>query len=110
MAYAQGSVVLVDDPYKRGSRPFLVVSNASRPFHGQDYTLAVMTTSAFADAVELAPNDVVAGGLTAYPSFIKPWSLHEFEHKEIHRKVAQVSDDVIRDVADGITRFVEPNA
>lgn len=108
MAYTQGAVVLVDDPYKRGSRPFLVVSNDKRPFHGQDYTLAVMTTSAFSDAVKLTPSDVVKGSLHTHPSYIKPWSVHEFEHGDIHRNVAHVSEAVIQEVADGIMRFVEP--
>lgn len=107
MAYKQGSVVLVDDPYKQGRRPFLVVSNETRPFYGQDYTLAVMTTTEFTEAVRLTADDVIEGKLDTYPSYIKPWSLHEFEHGEIHRRVAQVSDDVIRAVADGITRHVE---
>jgi mRNA interferase MazF len=107
MAYKHGSVVLVDDPYKGGRRPFLVVSNETRPYYGEDYTLAVMTTTKFEEAVQLTPDDVIKGDIDRYPSYIKPWSLHEFEHREIHRRVAQVSDDVIRAVADGITRHVE---
>ena len=35
--------------------------------------------------------------------------VHAFEHAEIDRRVAQVSADVIRAVADGVTRFLEPN-
>lgn len=75
MAYPQGSVVLVDDPYKRGRRPFLLVSNDTRPYYGEDYTLAVMTTTEFSKAVRLDADDVVAGRLNTYPSYIKPWSL-----------------------------------
>lgn len=110
MAYKHGSVVLVDDPYKDGSRPFLVASNDARPYYGQDYTLAVMTTTKFDEAVRLDAEDVVQGSLHTYSSYIKPWSLHEFRHDEIHQRVAQVSNDVIADVADGIARFVEPRS
>lgn len=109
MAYKHGSVVLASDPYKGGSRPFLVVSNDTRPYYGQDYTLAVMTTTEFEEAVRLDAGDVIAGGMNTYPSFIKPWSLHEFEHGELHRRVAQVSDDVLRQVADAAHEFMEPN-
>ena len=109
MAYKHGSVVLASDPYKGGSRPLLVVSNDTRPYHGQDYTLAVMTTTEFDAAVRLDANDLIAGGIDRYPSYIKPWSLHEFEHHELHRRVAQVSDEVLRRVADGAHEFMQPN-
>jgi mRNA-degrading endonuclease toxin of MazEF toxin-antitoxin module len=107
MAYKHGSIVLIDDPYKDGRRAFLVVSNDTHPYYGQDCTLAVMTTTEFEEAVKLTAGDVVEGKLDGYPSYIKPWSLHEFYHWEIQHRVAQVSDDIIRAVADGITRHVE---
>lgn len=109
MAYKHGSVVLVDDPYKGGRRPFLVVPNDTRPYYGEDYTLAVMTTTEFEEAVRLTPSSVTEGGLNIYPSYIKPWSLHEFEHEEIHRRVAQVSDTVLHRVADAAHEFMEPS-
>lgn len=108
MAYKHGSVVLVTDPYKDGNRPFLVVSNDTRPYYGEDYTLAVMTTTEFEEAVRLDAADVVEGHLDVHPSYIKPWSLHEFEHDEIHRRVAQVSDTVLQHVADAAYGLMEP--
>ncbi|MFC4989352.1 type II toxin-antitoxin system PemK/MazF family toxin [Saliphagus infecundisoli] len=108
MAYAHGSVVIVDDPYKRGRRPFLVVSNDTRPYFGEDYTLAVMTTTEFSEAVQLNANDITEGRLNTFPSFIKPWSVHEFDHDEIDRRVAHVSNEVLDDVADAAYGFIEP--
>lgn len=108
MAYKHGSVVIAPDPYKGGNRPLLVVSNETRPYYGQDYTVAVMTTTEFDEAVRLDAGDVTAGGMNVYPSFVKPWSLHEFEHGEIHRRVAQVSDTVLQQVADATYEFIEP--
>lgn len=108
MAYKHGSVVIAPDPYKGGNRPLLVVSNETRPYYGQDYTVAVMTTTEFDEAVRLDAGDVTAGGMNVYPSFVKPWSLHEFEHGEIHRRVAQVSDTVLQQVADAAYEFIEP--
>lgn len=109
MTYKHGSVVLVEDPYKQGHRPFLVVSNDTRPYYGRDYTLAVMTTTEFDEAVALTADEVIEGGLNNYPSYIKPWSLHEFYHSEIYRRAAQVSDDMLRRVADVAHGFMEPN-
>lgn len=67
-----------------------------------------MTTREFSEAVQLDAADVIEGRLSTYPSFIKPWSLHEFDHDEIDRRVAQVSDEVLHDVADAAYGFIEP--
>lgn len=107
MAYAQGSIVLIENPYADGLRPVMVVSNAERPYQGEQYTIAVVTTTERDEAVRLGSDDLIEGSLNVFPSFINPWSVHEFERTEIDRRVAQVSDDVIRAVADGITRYVE---
>jgi hypothetical protein len=85
-----------------------VVSNETRPYYGRDYTLAVMTTTELDEAVILTAADVIEGGLNSHPSYIKPWSLHEFYHSEIYRRVAQVSDDILRQVADAAHEFMEP--
>lgn len=44
MAYAQGSVMLAPASFKGGLRPYLVLSNVDRPFFGEEYTVAVVTT------------------------------------------------------------------
>lgn len=108
MAYKHGSVVVAEDPYKPANRPFLVVSNSTRPYYGADYTLAVITTTGFEEAVQVNSNDVTEGHLNVYPSYVKPWSLHEFEHAEIDRRVAQVSDTILRQVADAAYGFMKP--
>lgn len=107
MAYAQGSLVLVKNPYANGLRPVLIVSNSDRPYQGKQYTVAIVTTTERDEAVGLADEDIVEGSLNVYPSFVDPWSLHEFEHGEVDRRVGRVSNDVVRAVADGIYRYVE---
>ena len=68
-----------------------------------------MTTTDRDEAVRLEAGDITEGAINVFPSFVHPWSVHEFEHTETDRRVAQVSADVIRAVADRITRYVEPN-
>jgi mRNA-degrading endonuclease toxin of MazEF toxin-antitoxin module len=109
MAYAQGSIVLVENPYADGLRPVMIVSNDERPYQGKQYTVAIVTTTERSEAVQLAGDDLTEGSLNADPSFVNPWSVHEFEHVEIDRRVAQASDDVIRAVGGGVARYVEPN-
>lgn len=90
MAYAQGSIVIVENPYADGRRPVMIVSTTDRT-----------------EAVRLDTADLTEGEIDVYPSFVNVWSLHEFEHDDIGRRVAQVSNDVVRAVADGIARYTE---
>ena len=102
MAYAQGSVVLAPATFKSGVRPYLVVSNRNRPFFGDRYTVAVITSTERETAVELTADSLTEGELKTYPSYVSPWSLHVFPHQEITKRVGQVDDSTMTTVADGI--------
>ncbi|WP_379776185.1 type II toxin-antitoxin system PemK/MazF family toxin [Haloarcula pelagica] len=102
MAYAQGSVVLAPATFKSGVRPYLVVSNRNRPFFGDRYTVAVITSTKRAQAVELTVESLIDGELKTYPSYVSPWSLHVFPQQEITKRVAQVDDATMTAVADGV--------
>ena len=108
MTYAQGSVVISDNPFAPGFRPFLVVSNSLRPYQGEEYTTAIITTTERDTAVRFEADDLTEGAINDYPSFVNPWSLHVLQHEEVDRRVAQVSPGVIRAVGEGIARYVEP--
>jgi len=99
MAYAQGSVVVAPATFKGGLRPYLVVSNRNRPFYGDRYTVAVITSTERSEAVELDSASLTAGELKTYPSYVSPWSLHVFPHHEIRKRVAQVEATTMKRVA-----------
>jgi mRNA interferase MazF len=102
MAYAQGSVVLAPATFKTGVRPYLVVSNQNRPFYGERYTVAVITSTERDAAVELLAASLSEGELKTYPSYVSPWSLHVFPHQEITKRVAQVERETMETVANTI--------
>lgn len=102
MAYAQGSVVLAPATFKSGIRPYLVVSNQNRPFYGDRYTVAVITSTERETAVELSAESLTEGELKSYPSFASPWSLHVFPDHEIGKRVAQVDEKTMKTVAAAI--------
>jgi mRNA-degrading endonuclease toxin of MazEF toxin-antitoxin module len=102
MAYAQGSVVLAPATFKGGIRPYLVVSNAERPFFGDRYTVAVVTSTERENAVALTAESLSEGELKTYPSYVSPWSLHVFPDQEITKRVAQVDEPTMAAVATGI--------
>ncbi|AWB27984.1 type II toxin-antitoxin system PemK/MazF family toxin [Halococcoides cellulosivorans] len=102
MAYAQGSVVIGPATFKSGRRPYLVVSNRERPFYGNRYTVAVVTSTERPEAVPIERGSISDGGLKTYPSFVRPWSLHVLPHQEITKRVAQLDTTTMHRVADRI--------
>ena len=72
MAYAQGSVVLVENPYGSGARPILIASNDDRPFQGKQYTFAVVTTTERNEAVRLEADDLTEGSIDVQPGLRGP--------------------------------------
>gem|GEM_PF-1463365 len=107
MAYAQGSVVLAPATFKSGARPYLVVSNRNRPFFGDRYTVAVITSTERETAIKLTVDSLTEGELKTYPSYVSPWSLHVFPHQEIIKRVAQVDESTMTAVADGIHELTQ---
>lgn len=106
MAYAQGSIVIAPATFKQGHRPYLVVSNEDRPFHGDRYTVAVITSQERTEAVPLTRDSLTEGQLMTYPSYVSPWSLHVFPDQEITKRVAQIDDEMMTDVATRIEEIV----
>jgi mRNA interferase MazF len=102
MAYAQGSVILAPANFKSGLRPYLIVSNKNRPFYGDRYTVAVITSTGRETAVEIDAESLTAGELKTYPSYVSPWSLHVFPDQEIVKRVAQVNKGTMQSVAETI--------
>jgi mRNA-degrading endonuclease toxin of MazEF toxin-antitoxin module len=102
MAYAQGSVVLAPATFKSGVRPYLIVSNRNRPFFGDRYTVAVITSTERETAVALTADSLTEGELKTYPSYVSPWSLHVFPHQAITKRVAEVDNSTMSIVADSI--------
>jgi mRNA interferase MazF len=107
MAYAQGSVVLAPATFKSGVRPYLIVSNRNRPFHGDRYTVAVITSTEREMAVELGEGSITEGELKTYPSYVSAWSLHVFPDQEILKRVAQVDEKTMRTVAETIRELTK---
>ena len=107
MAYAQGSVVLAPATFKTGIRPYLVISNANRPFFGDRYTVVVITSTERNQAVPLTGDTLTKGELKVYPSYASPWSLHVFPDQEIVKRVAQIDEPTMEAVARKIHEFTQ---
>jgi mRNA-degrading endonuclease toxin of MazEF toxin-antitoxin module len=105
--YEQGAVVVGEDPFGGGTkRPYLVVSNDTRPFGDEEDVAVVVTTTERDRAIPLA-GEYVEGELP-YESFVSPWSPVTLKHAAIDKRVAHVSRAVLDDVADALYSYVTP--
>lgn len=106
MSYGQGDVVVAADPFGHAPRrPCLVVSNDSRPFHGEDYLVAGITTVSREEAIPLA-GEFEAGSL-ARESHVSPWTVLTIRHDHVSKRVAVASERVVAETARSIARYVE---
>lgn len=82
--YERGDVVWGPHPFELGasSRPWLVVSNAIRPFHGESYLVVTVTTTERPEAVALGSADLLNGGAPEQ-SYAAPWTVIQLAHHSI---------------------------
>lgn len=103
--YDRGHVVWHDGLFRAGGRPWLVVSDANHPFHGEEYIVAGLTTTGRSGAVRLHTDDWVVGGLPK-TSFVSPWFLTTLKHLEIDRGVGMIDEAVLERIVDRIVGYL----
>lgn len=64
------------------SRPYLIASGDTHPFHGEEYIGLAITTSDLDPAMPINDDAWVRGGLPKR-SFIKPWQPTLLKHEDI---------------------------
>ena len=101
----RGSIVVASDPYGHTPRrPYLILSDATHPFAGEQYIAAGITTKEYPPSISLE-GGFVEGGLSER-SFVSPWAVVSLREPDIERAVAIVNQTVTRAVAQQIARFV----
>jgi hypothetical protein len=101
----RGSIVVASDPYGHTPRrPYLIVSDETHPFAGEQYITAGLTTKEYPPSVSLGGR-FVEGGLSER-SFVSPWAVVSLRETDIERAVAIVDQTVMKTAAEQIARFV----
>ena len=95
--FDRGHVVWHNDWFEAGGRPWLVLSNDSHPFYGQEYLVAGITTAERSDAVAIPDAAWSVGGLPR-ESFVSPWFLTTLKHRGIDRGVGSLTESVVETV------------
>lgn len=71
-ARRRGEVVWHPAPFADYDRPFLVVSTAPHPVHGEEYVALAISTTGSERAIPIEPDDWTIGDLPR-ESHVKPW-------------------------------------
>ena len=101
----RGSIVVASDPYGHTPRrPYLILSDETHPFSGEQYIAAGITTKEYLPSVSLEGR-FVEGGLSEQ-SFVSPWAVVSLREADIERTVAIVDQTVTRIASEQMARFV----
>jgi hypothetical protein len=116
--YPQGAVVLLDhDPYgERDHRPALIVSDDKHPdrYEGLDdpgYSALLTTTGFYTDnawALKIGVRDVDDMKFARRGSHVELWSGLTIYDSEIEQYIADVTDDFLRTVGEGLAAWLDP--
>lgn len=103
--YRRGTVVIASDPFGSAPRrPYLIVSDGSHPFAGEQYIGAGISTKEYDASVPL--DDAFVEGTLDRESFVAPWAVVSLREATINRAVARVEDDVTETTARQMAGFV----
>ncbi|TKR25438.1 hypothetical protein [Natronomonas salsuginis] len=103
--YERGTVVVASDPFgNTPKRPYLVCSDETHPFAGEQYIVLGITTKAYADSIPLS-GAFVAGSL-AHESFLSPWAIVSILEKHVDRAVARIAEDTITEALQRAAGYV----
>ena len=108
MKFKRGDVVYGADPFKDGtySRPWLIISNDTQPFQGDQYIVLSLTTKTWHDGrISIADDDWLDGG-TSDDSSILPWSIETLDQADIDYWQGTLSDVVVTEAVDALVTFV----
>lgn len=106
MAYPIGGVVIDRDPFRAGSdRSYVIVSNDSHPFHGEEYVVTVVTIAERDRSVPLTDDAFVEGSLPRQ-SYASPWNSVTLKDHLIEKHVATIAGNTVDEVVSELMAFI----
>jgi mRNA-degrading endonuclease toxin of MazEF toxin-antitoxin module len=104
--HPKGTVCIVPDPTEtHENRHVLIISDIDRPYVGEEYTVAALTTASpetYSQPVVTVPYSEITEGHLTQTCRAMPWSLHTISTEDIIKTPARVSDAVLARLADAI--------
>lgn len=105
----RGDVVRSSDPFKLGDdkqRPWLIVSNDSHPFSGEQHIAVAISTKEYDDSVPLSANVWELGGVPRQSS-VSPWAVHSPRHEDFVAWQGRVTVSFVDSVVEAVETYLE---
>lgn len=103
--YRRGDVVWHPAPFRDGGRPYVVLSDDTHPFYGEEYVVVGVTTTERERAVELTPERWAEGGAPT-KSWASPWYVLTVKHGTVTERLGGLTSDATNRIASAVARLV----
>ena len=105
--FQRGDVVWHPAPFKKPpkERPFLILSDASHPFHGSEYAVVGLTRTNRPPAIELTQSAWEVGD-PGEGSYVSPWYVFTIKHADINRPKGALTPAITERVASAVAAMV----
>lgn len=104
--FERGHIIWHDGLFRGSGRPWVVLSDAHHPFHGEEYLVAGITTTDRRGNIEVSGSDWQVGGLPK-TSYVSPWFLTTLKHETIDRGVGMLSSTLTAQVCTEAVAYIE---
>jgi len=108
MSYERGDVVIALDPFVQAERgrPFVIISTADIPFHGEQYLAASLTTRTWhAEGIPVPTEKWTRGGAPK-ASAIMPWSLNSLKHEWVDTYQGRLRSTVVDEAVNALDDWI----
>jgi len=103
--YRRNTVVVASDPFgNTPRRPYLLVSDETHPFAGEQYIAVGISTKEYDASIPLA--GTFTEGTLERDSFVAPWAVVSLRTENIDRAVARVSESVTNTTVRRLATFL----
>lgn len=108
MTFRRCDIVYGADLFKGDEyvRLWLVVSNDSHPFHGEQYVVLALTTKTWNDNTIPIDGAAWAEGGTPQSSSIVPWSVETIEHSDIEHWQGTLAEPTVDEAVTALIGYV----
>lgn len=109
MSHGRGTVWWGPAPNKAGPayRPWVIVSNSSHPFSGEECIALAMTTTRHRDGIEVPAGAWVEGGSNV-DSYVSPWYVATIKLGDLDRQQGTLDEAVLTDAIEALHRYTPP--
>jgi hypothetical protein len=105
--FQRADVVRHPAPFKNPptKRYFLILSDSSHPFHGEEYAVVALTSQQRPEAIEIATSDWRFGAPSG-DSYASPWYLFTIKHSDIANPQGSVTDEKADEIAKEAASYI----